>query len=101
MISGVDQGTIITVNGGKTWSSWYNQPTAQFYHVAVDNQFPYRVYGAQQDSGTISTTSRSDYGSITFRDWHPVGAGESGYIAPDPTDSDIIYGGDTFGSRHR
>ncbi len=101
MIFGSDQGAGISVDGGKTWSSWYNQPTAQFYHVAVDNQFPYRVYGAQQDSGTISTTSRSDYGSITFRDWHPVGAGESGYITPDPTDANITYGGDTFGSLHR
>jgi len=101
MIFGSDQGAGISVDGGKSWSSWYNQPTAQFYHVAVDNQFPYRVYGAQQDSGTISTASRSDYGSITFRDWHPVGAGESGYIAPDPGDPNIIYGGDTFGSLHR
>jgi photosystem II stability/assembly factor-like uncharacterized protein len=82
MISGVDQGTIITVNGGKTWSSWYNQPTAQFYHVAVDNQFPYWVYGAQQDSGTAAVVSRSDYGQITFRDWHPIGAGEFRMFRP-------------------
>ncbi|HEY6970486.1 MAG TPA: hypothetical protein VJA94_14865 [Candidatus Angelobacter sp.] len=101
MIFGSDQGVGISVDGGKTWSSWYNQPTAQFYHVAVDNQFPYRVYGAQQDSGTISTTSRSDTGSITFRDWYTVGAGESGYIAPDPSDPNIVYGGDTFGGLHR
>ena len=101
MISGVDQGTIITVNGGKTWSSWYNQPTAQFYHVAVDNQFPYWVYGAQQDSGTAAVVSRSDYGQITFRDWHPIGAGESGYILPDPVNPQIVYGGSTGGELYR
>lgn len=101
MISGVDQGTIITVNGGKTWSTWYNQPTAQFYHVAVDNQFPYWVYGAQQDSGTAAVVSRSDYGLITFRDWHPIGAGESGYIVPDPVNPRIVYGGSTGGELYR
>ncbi len=101
MISGVDQGTIITLNGGKTWSSWYNQPTAQFYHVAVDNQFPYWVYGAQQDSGTAAVVSRSDYGQITFRDWHPIGAGESGYILPDPVNPQIVYGGSTGGDLYR
>ncbi|HEV7799369.1 MAG TPA: hypothetical protein VGO73_14520 [Pyrinomonadaceae bacterium] len=101
MISGVDQGTIITLNGGKTWSSWYNQPTAQFYHVAVDNQFPYWVYGAQQDSGTAAVVSRSDYGQITFRDWHPIGAGESGYILPDPVNPQIVYGGSTGGELYR
>ncbi|HEY6248616.1 MAG TPA: hypothetical protein VI685_01580 [Candidatus Angelobacter sp.] len=101
MIFGCDQGAGISVDGGQTWSSWYNQPTAQFYHVAIDNQFPYRVYGAQQDSGTVSTASRSDYGSITFRDWYTIGAGESGYIAPDPNDPNIVYGGDTYGALHR
>jgi photosystem II stability/assembly factor-like uncharacterized protein len=101
MISGVDQGTIITLNGGQTWSSWHNQPTAQFYHVAVDNQFPYWVYGAQQDSGTAAVVSRSDYGQITFRDWHPIGAGESGYILPDPVNPQIVYGGSTGGELYR
>ncbi|MEP6636186.1 MAG: glycoside hydrolase, partial [Acidobacteriota bacterium] len=101
MISGVDQGTIITLNGGQTWSSWYNQPTAQFYHVAVDNQFPYNVYGAQQDSGTAAVASRSDYGQITFRDWYPIGAGESGYILPDPENPQIVYGGSTSGETYR
>ena len=101
MISGVDQGTIITLNGGKTWSTWYNQPTAQFYHVAVDNQFPYWVYGGQQDSGTAAVVSRSDYGQITFRDWHPIGAGESGYILPDPANPGIVYGGSTGGELYR
>ncbi|HKP47469.1 MAG TPA: hypothetical protein VJT50_12790, partial [Pyrinomonadaceae bacterium] len=101
MISGVDQGTLVTVNGGETWSSWYNQATGQFYHVAVDNQFPYWVYGAQQDSGTAAVVSRSDFGQITFRDWHPIGAGESGYILPDPTNPQIVYGGSTGGELYR
>ncbi len=101
MFFGSDQGVGVSVDGGKSWSSWFNQPTAQFYHVAVDNQFPYRVYGAQQDSGTAITTSRSDYGSITFRDWHSVGAGESGYIVPDPLDPNIVYGGGTYGELTR
>jgi photosystem II stability/assembly factor-like uncharacterized protein len=101
MIFGSDQGVGISVDGGNSWSSWYNQPTAQFYHVAVDNQFPYHVYGAQQDSGSVETTSRGNDGSITFRDWHPAGAGESGYIAPDPNDFNITYGGGTFGELFR
>ncbi|MGH9703300.1 MAG: WD40/YVTN/BNR-like repeat-containing protein, partial [Candidatus Acidiferrales bacterium] len=101
MILGCDQGAIISVDGGETWSSWFNQPTAQFYHVATDNQFPYRVYGAQQDSGTSSITSRGDFGEITFRDWFSAGAGEAGYILPDPIDPKIIYGGDTYGSLFR
>jgi photosystem II stability/assembly factor-like uncharacterized protein len=97
MLFGSDQGVGVSVDGGQTWSSWYNQPTAQIYHVSVDNQFPYHIYGAQQDSGSVETTSRGNDGSITFRDWHPAGAGESGYIAPDPNDSNILYGGGTFG----
>src|SRR2546426_8664838 len=101
MIVGSDQGAVVSLDGGRTWSSWYNQPTAQFYHVATDNAFPYRVYGAQQDAGTAGIASRSDYGLITFRDWTPVGAGESGYIAPDPANPDIVYGGDTYGGVHR
>jgi photosystem II stability/assembly factor-like uncharacterized protein len=90
---GSDQGATISVNGGKTWSSWYNQPTAQFYHVITDNRFPYWVYGGQQESGSAAVESRSDDGSITFRDWHPVGAEEYGYIAPDPLHPEIVYGG--------
>jgi photosystem II stability/assembly factor-like uncharacterized protein len=101
MIFGSDQGVGVSVDGGRTWSSWYNQPTAQFYHVAVDNEFPYHVYGAQQDSGSVYILSRSNDGSITFRDWHPAGAGESGYIAPDPADSNTIYGGGTYGELFR
>jgi photosystem II stability/assembly factor-like uncharacterized protein len=88
-----DQGAIVTVNGGASWSSWYNQPTAQFYHVSVSPTFPYRVCGAQQESGSVCTYSRGNDGAITFRDWHPVGVIEYGYIAPDPLDTDIIYGG--------
>ncbi|MDP9017714.1 MAG: glycoside hydrolase [Candidatus Eremiobacteraeota bacterium] len=89
----VDQGATISVNGGKTWSSWYNQPTAQFFHVITDNQFPYWVYGAQQESGSAGTPSRSNYGEISFREWHPVGTEEYGYVAPDPLHPNIIYGG--------
>jgi photosystem II stability/assembly factor-like uncharacterized protein len=88
-----DQGVTISVNGGSTWSSWYNQPAAQFYHVITDNQFPYWVYGSQQESGSVGTTSRSDFGEITFRDWYPVGVEEYGYVAPDPLDPNMIYGG--------
>jgi photosystem II stability/assembly factor-like uncharacterized protein len=90
---GVDQGATLSVNGGKTWSSWYNQPTAQFYHVITDNRVPYWVYGGQQESGSAGVESRGDDGSISFRNWHPVGAEEYGYIAPDPLNPDIIYGG--------
>jgi photosystem II stability/assembly factor-like uncharacterized protein len=89
----VDQGVVISVNGGATWSSWYNQPTAQFYHVITDNRFPYWVYGGQQESGSIGIASRSDFGEITFRDWYTVGVEEYGYVAPDPLDPDLIYGG--------
>ncbi|HEY1524756.1 MAG TPA: hypothetical protein VGH51_00850 [Candidatus Angelobacter sp.] len=101
MIFGSDQGVGVSVDSGGTWSSWFNQPTAQFYHVAVDNEFPYHLYGAQQDSGSVFILSRSNDGSITFRDWHPAGAGESGYIVPDPSDSNIIYGGGTYGELFR
>jgi photosystem II stability/assembly factor-like uncharacterized protein len=93
MLIAADQGAIVTVNAGQTWSSWYNQPTAQFYHVITDNQVPYWVYGGQQESGSVGTMSRGDYGAITFREWNPVGAEEYGYIAPDPLDPNIIYGG--------
>ena len=88
-----DQGAVVTVNGGATWSSWYNQPTAQFYHVSTDHQFPYRVYGGQQESGSAGIVSRGNDGQITFREWRPVGAEEYGYVAPDPLHPDIVYGG--------
>ena len=88
-----DQGAIITVNGGQTFSSWYNQPTAQFYHVSTDNAFPYNVYSGQQESGSVGIASRGNDGNISYREWHPVGAEEYGYVAADPLDPNIIYGG--------
>ena len=87
-----DQGATISVNHGETWSSWYNQPTAQFYHVSTDNQFPYWVYGGQQESGSAGVASRGRNGQITFRDWHTVGAEEYAYVAPDPLNPDLVYG---------
>ena len=94
MINGNDGGATITFNGGKSWSTILNQPTAQLYHVAVDNQVPYRVYGAQQDNTTISVPSRSDRGRITIEEWETVGGGEDGYIATHPTDPNIVYAAD-------
>ncbi|MGA9305740.1 MAG: glycoside hydrolase [Candidatus Sulfotelmatobacter sp.] len=88
-----DQGAIITVNGGASWSSWYNQPTAQIYHAAVSDTFPYRICGGQQESGSVCISSRGNDGAVTYREWHPVGVIEYGYVAPDPLDTDIIYGG--------
>jgi photosystem II stability/assembly factor-like uncharacterized protein len=88
-----DQGAIVTVNGGASWSSWYNQPTAQLYHAIADNSFPYRVCAGQQESGSVCTSTRGNDGAITFRDWHPVGVIEYGYVAPDPLDPDVVYGG--------
>ena len=88
-----DQGAIVSVNGGESWSSWYNQPTAQMYHVAADNAFPYRLCSGQQESGSACISSRGNDGEITFRDWHPVALEEYGYAAPDPLDPDIVYGG--------
>jgi photosystem II stability/assembly factor-like uncharacterized protein len=93
MFFAADQGAVISVNGGKTWSSWYNQPTAQLYHVSTDNQFPYWVYGGQQESGAIATASRGNGGQISFRDWMGAGADEYAYVAPDPKDPNIVYGG--------
>jgi photosystem II stability/assembly factor-like uncharacterized protein len=93
MLFATDQGAIITVNGGETFSSWYNQPTAQFYHVSTDNAFPYNVYGGQQESGSVGISSRGNDGQISYREWHPVGVEEYGYVAADPLDNNIIYGG--------
>jgi photosystem II stability/assembly factor-like uncharacterized protein len=87
-----DQGAAISVNGGDTWSSWYNQPTAQFYDVSTDNRFPYWVYGGQQESGSVATKSRSDYGEISFRDWSLPGVFEYGRVVPDPKDPNIVFG---------
>ena len=93
ILLGSDQGAIVTVNGGKSWSSWYNQSTAQLYHVSADNSFPYRLYSGQQESGSVGIKSRGDEGEITFRDWRPVAAEEYGYVVADPLDPDIIIGG--------
>ena len=94
MILGSDQGVIISVDYAKTWSSWYNEPIGQFYHVETDNRFPYWVYGAQQDSGAAGTTSRSRHRGITARDWLPITVGgENGYIAADPLHEGILFGG--------
>jgi len=92
MITGADQGAVVTQNGGRTWSSWYNQPTGQFYRLATDNRFPYWIYSGQQDSGTVAIASRSDYGQITVREWHPVGGDERDGDVPDPSNPDIVYG---------
>jgi photosystem II stability/assembly factor-like uncharacterized protein len=93
MIESNDGGANITYDGGRTWSTINNQPTAQFYRVALDNDFPYNIYGAQQDNSTVRTASRTSGGGIAERDWYDVGGGESGWIAPDPRDSQIVYAG--------
>jgi len=87
-----DQGALVSVNSGQTWSSWYNQPTGQMFHGAASSSFPYLVCGGQQDSGSVCVSSRGNDGEITFRDWHPVGIIEYGYAAPDPLNPDIVYG---------
>lgn len=93
MFFAVDQGATISVNGGKTWSSWLNQPTSQMYHVATSNEFPYWVYGGQQESGAIGVASRGNGGQISMRDWIGIGNDEYATIAPDPKNPNIIYGG--------
>ena len=98
MILGTDQGVSISLNQGATWSTWYNQPTAQLYHVSADNQFPYNVCGSQQDSGTVCLPSRSNHGSITERDFTSVGGNEAGWTAPDPKNPDIVFGTDVYGT---
>jgi hypothetical protein len=87
-----DQGGIVTVNNGATWSSWFNQPTAQLYHLGVSSGFPYRVCSGQQESGSVCISSRGNDGAINFRDWRPVGVIEYGYVVPDPLDANIVYG---------
>jgi len=101
MVLGTDQGTTISVDYGKTWSSWYNQPTAQIYRLATDNKFPYNVYGTQQDSGGIAVPSRTDHGQIDARDWFSPGGSESGSIAPDPNDPNVFYLSGAYGSVSR
>jgi photosystem II stability/assembly factor-like uncharacterized protein len=97
LILGVDQGTTISLDRGKTWTTWYNQPTAQMYHVTTDDEFPYVVYGAQQDSGGASVFSRTNHGQITPRDWFPASGSESGYMAVDPRDPNILYASGSYG----
>ena len=98
MIQGVDQGAVVSEDGGKTWSSWYNQPTGQLYHVITDNQFPYTVYAAQQDSGTVGIPSRSDYGEIGDNERFSIAGFEAAYIAPDPLNPNLIYSNAWYGS---
>ena len=93
MIEGNDGGANITSNGGRTWTSEDNQPTAQFYRVALDNDFPYHAYGAQQDNSTVRIATRGNGAGITEQDWYSVGGGESGWIQPDPRNSEIVYSG--------
>jgi photosystem II stability/assembly factor-like uncharacterized protein len=93
LINGNDGGAAVSIDGANSWSSEYNQPTAQFYHVITDNRFPYYMYGAQQDNSTVAIASASAEGAIDRPDWYAVGGGESGYIAPDPTDPEIVYAG--------
>ncbi len=98
LINSNDGGVTISTDGGRTWTRQNNQPTAQFYHVIADNRFPYFLYGAQQDNSTIAIASRdTDEWVISDKDWYDVGGGESGYIAPDPRDANIVYAGDGGG----
>jgi photosystem II stability/assembly factor-like uncharacterized protein len=101
LVLGVDQGTSISLDKGLTWSTWYNQPTAQMYHVTTDNRFPYTVFGAQQDSGGAAVLSRTDHGQITPRDWFPASGSESGQFAIDPKDNDLLYVSGGYGTVQR
>jgi photosystem II stability/assembly factor-like uncharacterized protein len=93
MVLSSDQGTVVSVDGAKSWSTWYNQPTAEIYHVAADNRFPYWLYGAQQDSGGVGVSTWSREGVLSFRNWEPIClAGESDTVVPDPKDGNILYG---------
>jgi photosystem II stability/assembly factor-like uncharacterized protein len=101
LMLGVDQGATVSLDHGKTWTTWYNQPTAQMYHVTTDHNFPYYVYGAQQDSGSIAVASRADHGHIDMRDWFLPGESEAGYLAIDPNNENIIYSTDSYGDVRR
>ena len=101
LINGNDGGATVSTNAGESWTTLYNQPTAQFYHVTTDNRFPYYIYGAQQDNSTVAIASTGLDGSIDRSDWYPVGGGESGYVAPDPTDPNIVYAGSYGGEISR
>ena len=97
MVLATDQGSSVSLDRGATWSSWFNQPIGQFYHVTTDNNFPYAVYGAQQDSGSAAVMSRTDHGHITATDWFLVGGGESGWIVVDANDQNILYATGAYG----
>jgi photosystem II stability/assembly factor-like uncharacterized protein len=101
MIAGSDQGAAVSLNGGATWSSWYNQPTGQFYHLAADDRFPYRVYSGQQDNGSVEIASRGPYGAIEERDWHPVGGDERDAMVPMPGDPGTVFGSGLGGRASR
>lgn len=102
MILGADQGASVSLNAGRTWSTWYNQATAQIYYVSTDNHFPYRVYGAQQDSGSVEVLSRGEFGDIKFMDWRTsMGAYEYGYVVPDPAHPQWIFASGDDGRIHR
>ncbi|HKE24659.1 MAG TPA: hypothetical protein VKB88_19990 [Bryobacteraceae bacterium] len=101
ILYGGDQGACVSFDGGHTWSSWYNQPTAQVYKIGVDNRFPYWVYGSQQDSGIVGTRSRGDLGEITPWDWFPVPGWEAGYVTPDPVNPHILYTNGNYGDLQR
>src|ERR1700690_707439 len=93
MVLSSDQGTIVSVDGAKSWSTWYNQPTAELYHVSADNRFPYWLYGPQQDSGGVGVSTSSREGVLSFRNWEPTClAGESNTVVPDPKDGNILFG---------
>ena len=93
VITIADQGAVVTLNGGGSWTTWFNQPTAQLYHIAADANFPYRVCSGQQESGSACVATRGNYGAISIRDWLPVGVDEYGYVAPDPLNGHLVYGG--------
>ncbi len=102
MILGADQGASVSLDAGKTWSSWYNQPTGQMYHVATDHRFPFHIYGPQQDSGSVEVSSRGVFGEISFLDWRPsMGAYEYGYVEPDPAHPQWIFSSDDGPAIHR
>ena len=98
MVLGTDQGASVSLDRGQTWSSWFNQPIGQFYHVTTDNNFPYAIYGAQQDSGSAGVLSRTDHGLIGATDWFMIGGGESGWVVVDPNDQNILYVTGVYGS---
>ncbi len=101
MINANDGGATISSDGGKTWTTKMNQPTAQFYHVATDTRFPYHIYGAQQDNTSVAIASDTNHGSIDREDWYEVGGGESGYVVPDPVNPDVVYAGGYWGGLTR